>query len=123
MVIFMTKLIICPNDVKRKILEENSKSNELVNIKFLTKKEFIDNYYFSYDDKTLYYLMDKYHYNSDTHLLYNPTQDKLELLYHTAFKMSIKICINLRSACIFLRTPTRIDRLFYMIFSNCQSNG
>ena len=35
----MTKLIICPNDVKRKILEENSKNNELVNIKFMTKKE------------------------------------------------------------------------------------
>ena len=66
----MTKLIICPNDVKRKILEENSKNNELVNIKFMTKKEFIDNYYFSYDDKTLYYLMDKYHYNLDVARVY-----------------------------------------------------
>ena len=63
----MTKLIVCPNDVKIKILEDNSKNNELVNIKFMTKKEFIDNYYFSYDDKTLYYLMDKYHFNLGNH--------------------------------------------------------
>ena len=66
----MTKLIVCPNDVKIKILEDNSKKNDLVNIKFMTKKEFIDNYYFSYDDKTLYYLMDKYHFNLDVCRVY-----------------------------------------------------
>ena len=37
----MTKLIVCPNDVKIKILEDNSKNNELVNIKFMTKVEFL----------------------------------------------------------------------------------
>ena len=36
----------------------------------MTKKEFIDNYYFSYDDKTLYYLMDKYHFNLDVCRVY-----------------------------------------------------
>ena len=66
----MTKIIVCPNDVKIKILEDNSKNNDLVNIKFMTKKEFIDNYSFSYDDKTLYYLMDKYHFNLDVCRVY-----------------------------------------------------
>ncbi len=66
----MTKLIICPNDIKIKILEDNSKKNELENIKFMTKKEYIDNYYFSYDDKTLFYLIDKYHYNLDVCRVY-----------------------------------------------------
>ena len=66
----MMKLIVCPNDIKKKILEENSKSNDLVNIKFMTKKEFINNYYFSYDDKSLYYLMDKYNYNLDVAKVY-----------------------------------------------------
>ena len=66
----MMKLIVCPNDIKKKILEENSKNNDLVNIKFMTKKEFINNYYFSYDDKTLYYLMDKYNYNLDVAKVY-----------------------------------------------------
>ena len=66
----MMKIIVCPNDIKMKVLEENSKNNNLVNIKFMTKKEFIDNYYFSYDNKTLYYLMDKYHYNLDVAKVY-----------------------------------------------------
>ena len=64
------KLIVCPNDEKLRILEENNNSNKLDNIKFMTKNEFISNYYFNYGNKAIYYLMDKYKYNLDVCKVY-----------------------------------------------------
>ena len=47
----MQKLIICPNDIKLQLLSTN---NELTNIKYMTKSEYLNKYYFSYDDRALY---------------------------------------------------------------------
>ena len=58
-------LIICPNATKLKILNELLEENTLYNIKFMTKEEFKNNYYFSIDEKASFYLMKKYHYNLD----------------------------------------------------------
>ena len=44
----MEKIIICPNIYKLKLLEKLNNNKELHSIKFMTKKEFINNYYFSY---------------------------------------------------------------------------
>ena len=63
----MQKLIICPNDTKLQLLGSN---NELTNIKYMTKSEYLSKYYFSYDDKALYYLMDKYNLNVDVAKVY-----------------------------------------------------
>ena len=63
----MTKLIICPNEEKMKLLEEN---NSLEDIKYMTKNEFITNYFFDYNNKTIYYLMNKYGYNLDVCKVY-----------------------------------------------------
>lgn len=64
------KLIICPNDEKIRILKLQSLNEKIENTKFMTKKEFIDNYYFSYDEKTIYYLMNKYNINIDVAKIY-----------------------------------------------------
>ena len=48
-------LIICPNEEKIKILDNLNKEDKLYDIKFMTKEEFKNNYYFSYNEKTLYY--------------------------------------------------------------------
>ena len=66
----MQRLIICPNDLKMKILNEFAKEKELMNIKFMTKKEYLNKYYFSYDERALYYLMDKYNLNIDVAKVY-----------------------------------------------------
>jgi hypothetical protein len=50
-------------------------------------------------------------------------QDKLKLLYHTAFKMSIKIWINLRSRAYFFALPVHIFPFSPMNLSNSPSNG
>ena len=63
----MNKIIICPNEEKLRLLEENK---NIDNIKYMTKEEFISNYYFSYDNKTLYYLINKYNYNLDVCKVY-----------------------------------------------------
>lgn len=63
-------LMICPNETKMKLLRELSKDNTINNIKFMTKEEYKNIYYFSYTDKTLAYLMKKYHYNIDVGRVY-----------------------------------------------------
>ncbi len=63
-------LIICPNDTKEKLLEEYSNRDDLLNIKFMNKDEYISNYYYSYDEKTIQYLMDKYNFNIDVCKVY-----------------------------------------------------
>jgi len=65
-----SKLIICPNEEKLKILLSLNNSKEFSPIKFMTKKEFFNNYYFSYDDEAIYYLMKKYDLNIDVCKVY-----------------------------------------------------
>lgn len=65
-----SKLIICPNEEKIKILLSLNNSKELNPIKFMTKNEFFSNYYFSYTDDTIYYLMKKYQFNIDVCKVY-----------------------------------------------------
>ena len=64
------RIIICPNDEKMNILDNYSKEENLHNIKFINKKEFINNYFFSYDEQAIQYLMDKYNYNLDVCKVY-----------------------------------------------------
>ena len=63
-------LIICPNEQKIKILDKIEKENKLYNLKFMTKEEYLSNYFFSYDDKAILYLMKKYHYKVDVCKVY-----------------------------------------------------
>ena len=63
-------IVVCPTSTKNKLLKEYSISNNLVKTKFMSKKEYISNYYFSYDYKTIYYLMNKYKYNLDVVKVY-----------------------------------------------------
>ena len=63
-------LIICPNEEKIKILENLEKEDKLYNLKFMTKEEYLRNYFFSYQDNALLYLMKKYHYKIDVCKVY-----------------------------------------------------
>ena len=63
-------LIICPNEEKMKLLDSFSSEDKLYNIKFMTKKEFVDNYYYKYNDDAIFYLMNKYNYNIDVCKVY-----------------------------------------------------
>ncbi len=61
------QLIICNNSIKKKLLNE---TNTLINRKFMTMKELINSFYFSYDNATIYYLIDKYNYKYNVAKVY-----------------------------------------------------
>ena len=61
-------LIITNN--KNNIIKYISSLDKLINIKVITPKELISNYYFNYNDKTIYYLMNKYNIKYDIAKIY-----------------------------------------------------
>ena len=61
-------LIITNN--KTNIIKYISSLNKLINIKVITPKELISNYYFNYNNKTIYYLMNKYNIKYDIAKIY-----------------------------------------------------
>ena len=58
-------LVICPNNIKEKILLNMSKNKELVNAKFMNIEEFKNNYYGTYKDDAMYFLLKNFNINYD----------------------------------------------------------
>ena len=65
MVLENNNIYIVPDNLKKELLLDISKKKILVNIKFYSLKEFISNLTFKYDEKSIYYLMEKYNYKYD----------------------------------------------------------
>ena len=63
----MHNIIITNNENKKNILKNN---NKLTDIKIYTLNEFINLYYFSYNEETIYYLINKYHYKYEIAKIY-----------------------------------------------------
>ena len=58
-------LVIAPNNIKKMLLDEISKSGKLFNIKFMTMEEFKNNYFGKPKNEAIYFLMKKYGLNYD----------------------------------------------------------
>lgn len=58
-------LIICESDNKKKILNKINEYKKLIPVKFISLKELYNLYYFNYDEKALYYLINKYNFKYD----------------------------------------------------------
>ncbi len=56
-------LVIIPNNLKNKLLKEISQNKKLINIKMMTKEEFIQNYYGKIKPEATYFLMKEFHLN------------------------------------------------------------
>ena len=54
-------LVIIPNNLKNKLLKEISQNKKLINIKMMTKEEFIQNYYGKIKPEATYFLMKEFH--------------------------------------------------------------
>lgn len=63
----MHNIIITNTETKKTILKNN---NKLIDIKIYTLNEFINLYYFSYNEETIYYLINKYHYKYEIAKIY-----------------------------------------------------
>lgn len=81
-------ILIIPSNIKEYIIEKIRKENSLLDIKFLTKEEFIKKMNFSYDNKTIYYLMKKYN------LKYEIAKIYIDNMYYVSNKKYKKNKLN-----------------------------
>lgn len=58
-------ILLIPNNIKNKVLEEINKIDKIYNIKIMNLEEFKKNYFFDYDYNSILFLMDKYNLNID----------------------------------------------------------
>ena len=63
-------IIICEQSYKMAILQNLSSKHLFKHLKFYTQREFIQEYFFSYDEEALYYLITKYHFKIDVAKMY-----------------------------------------------------
>lgn len=98
-------LVITLNNIKIKLLKEMTLKKVLMNVKFMTLKQFKEVYFGTYDERAIYYLMNEYQLNYDVARLYldnifydvpflkeyyeNLDKNKL-LIYDDNFKKSLK---------------------------------
>lgn len=63
-------IVVVPNIIKNKVIESVRRNIGLKDIKFMSILEFQRQFYFTYDNKTIYYLMNKYHWKYEVCLVY-----------------------------------------------------
>ena len=84
--------ILVTNNINRTILSVRD-SSKFLNVKFMTLNDLRNNYYFFYDKKTIFYLMNKYNYDYDVCI------EHLNNLYYVNDKLNndkVNFLINLR---------------------------
>ena len=65
MVLEDNRVYIVPDNIKKELLLELTNKKLLIDIKFFSLREFINNLTFTYDEKAIYYLMKNYNYKYD----------------------------------------------------------
>ena len=63
-------ILVLPNNMKENVIKEVSSLDKIYNIKFMFLKELIDSLTFTYDEKSIYYLIKKYDMNYDVANIY-----------------------------------------------------
>ncbi len=90
-------IIICENSYKKAILNNLTNQNIFYNVKFYTKKEFIQEYLFSFDEKAIHYLVSKYNlkisiakmYLNNLYFLPSTIQDNPKLQFLSNLKKDL----------------------------------
>ena len=63
-------ILVLPNNMKENVIKEVSSLDKIYNIKFMSLKELIDSLTFTYDERSIYYLIKKYDMNYDVANIY-----------------------------------------------------
>ena len=74
-------ILLIPNNIKNKVIKKVREKYFNYNIKFMSLEDFSKKVTFTYDEKTIYYLMKEYSYNYSTALVY------LDNLYYISDKL------------------------------------
>ena len=75
-------ILLIPNNIKNKVIKKAREKYFNYNIKFMSLEDFSKKVTFTYDEKTIYYLMKEYDYNYSTALVY------LDNLYYISDKLN-----------------------------------
>ena len=59
-------ILLIPNNIKNKVIKKVREKYFNYNIKFMSLEDFSKKVTFTYDEKTIYYLMKEYDYNYST---------------------------------------------------------
>ena len=65
-----TKIVVCSNEYKNKQLLDYSLNPSFSSIRYMSKDEFFNHYYYEYDERSYVYLMKKYHFHLDVCKVY-----------------------------------------------------
>ena len=112
--IFTMTLLITPNNLKEKVLEEISKLDRLINIKIMTKEEFSKHYFFDYSKETIYYLVKNYQITPKNAIIY---LDNMKYVLDTNLTSK-----NIKNTKTNSKNTNPIFRLFF-IFSDKKSRS
>ena len=63
-------VLVIPSSIKNGILKKINNLDTIYNIKIMAKEELLSALTFTYDEKAIYYLINKYHYKYDIALMY-----------------------------------------------------
>ena len=63
-------VLVIPDSIKNNVLKIINSLDTIYNLKIMNKDELLKSLTYSYDEKTIYYLMNKYHYKYDIALMY-----------------------------------------------------
>lgn len=86
-------ILICSSIDKKKILENLYEEKEFVKFKFLSITDFLNKYLFTYDKKTIYYMMKKYHIKYENALVY---LDNLKYIEDIEYNNKLDFLVKLK---------------------------
>lgn len=86
-------IIICPNEIKPSLIKEIRKNNPFLNVKFISKNELLNAYFFDYDEKAIYYLHQKYNmsYQNADEILSNLKRIKIDDILNDNASLNINL--------------------------------
>lgn len=87
-------LIVAPNYLKAKIIREINDSDRLISFKVISIEEFMNSYFFSYDKKTIYYLINKLGIKYDIAIEYLKSLYYLNKNNYSSSKLNELVILN-----------------------------
>ena len=91
-------VLVIPNNIKNSLIEKVRSENKLLDITFITKNEFIKKVTFDYDNKAIYYLMNKYNIKYEVAKVY---LDNLYYISDKEYKSSkLNFLVNIKKELI-----------------------
>jgi len=87
-------VLIIPSNIKDNLIEKIRKDNKLLDITFITKNDFIKKVTFDYDNKCIYYLMNKYNIKYEVAKVYLDNIKYIENKEYNSSKLNFLVSIK-----------------------------